>query len=65
MKRPKQIRNVDAEVTHWSDDISGEVVLEIVTALRKPGNRENHQPQGEASSRDADRSLSSLPALTQ
>ena|SRR5215204_7005121 len=35
MKRPKQIRNVDAEVTHWSDDISGEVVLEIVTALRK------------------------------
>ena len=53
MKRPKQIRNVDAEVTHWSDDISGEVVLEIVTAPRKPGNRENHQPQGEASSRDA------------
>ena len=35
MQRPKQIRNVDAEVTHWSDDISGEVVLEIVTALRK------------------------------
>jgi len=35
MKRPKPVRNVDAEVTHWSDDISGEVVLEIVTALRK------------------------------
>jgi hypothetical protein len=35
MKHPKQIRNVDAEITHWSDDISGEVVLEIVTALRK------------------------------
>jgi hypothetical protein len=35
MKRPKPVRNVDAEVTHWSDDISGQVVLEIVTALRK------------------------------
>ena len=34
MKRPKPVRNIDAEVTHWSDDISGEVV----NVLRKRGH---------------------------
>jgi hypothetical protein len=35
MKRPKRIRNVDAEVTNWSDEVSNEAMLDAAEALRR------------------------------